>query len=110
MEQLFTQALGLTSPWAVAAFDFRQSEGAIYYFQVECQVKRLPCPSCGAVDQPIHDRIERRWQHLYFFQFRAYIDAPLPRVACAARVARPVRSRRHGRAPGRASHWSWKPS
>jgi len=33
-------------------------------------------------EQPIHDRIERRWQHLHFFQFRAFIDARLPRVAC----------------------------
>ncbi len=81
MEQLFTQALGLASPWSVTALDFRQSEGAIY-FHVDCQSKLLPCPSCGALDQPIHDRIERRWQHLHFFQFRAYIDARLPRVAC----------------------------
>lgn len=83
MEQLFTQALGLTPPWAVTALDFRQLEGAIY-FQVECQANRLPCPSCGAADQPIHDRIDRRWQHLHFFQFKAYIDARLPRVACAS--------------------------
>jgi transposase len=81
MEQLFTQALGLMPPWAVTSVDFRQAEGAIY-FAVECNAKRLPCPSCGAADQPIHDRIERRWQHLHFFQFRAFIDARLPRVAC----------------------------
>ncbi|MFT4196531.1 MAG: ISL3 family transposase [Pseudoxanthomonas sp.] len=83
MEQLFTQAsLGLSPPWAVASVDFRQDEGAIH-FAVECQAKRLACPTCGAPDQPIHDRIERRWQHLHFFQFRAFIDARLPRVACA---------------------------
>ncbi len=82
MEQLFTQALGLSPPWAVTAVDFRQAEGAIY-FAVECQAKRLPCPACGVPEQPIHDRIERRWQHLHFFQFRAFIDARLPRVACA---------------------------
>lgn len=81
METLFTQALGLTTPWAVTGFDFRQAEGAIY-FQAECQASRLQCPACGAADQPIHDRIERRWQHLHFFQFKAYIDARLPRVAC----------------------------
>ncbi|WP_164081041.1 ISL3 family transposase [Stenotrophomonas maltophilia] len=83
MEALFTQALGLSPPWAVVSVDFRQSEGAIH-FAVECQAKRLACPACGAADQPIHDRIKRRWQHLHFFQFRAFIHAPLPRVACAA--------------------------
>lgn len=83
MEQLFTQALGLSPPWAVTSVDFRQPEGAIY-FSVDCQAKRLACPACGASDQPIHDRIERRWQHLHFFQFKAFIDARLPRVACTA--------------------------
>ena len=83
MEQLFTQALGLTRPWSVTCVDFRQPEGAIT-FEVDCKAKRLPCPSCGAADQPIHDRMARRWQHLHFFQFRAFIDARLPRVACSA--------------------------
>jgi transposase len=82
MEQLFTQALGLTAPWAVTGFDFRPSEGAIH-FTAECQASRLPCPSCGAADQPIHDRLPRRWQHLHFFQFKAFIEARVPRVACA---------------------------
>lgn len=83
MEQLFTQALGLTSPWSVTSVDFRESEGAIY-FEVDCRAKRLPCPACGAADQPIHDRLDRRWQHLHFFQFRAFIDARVPRVTCRA--------------------------
>ena len=82
MEQLFTQALGLTAPWAVTGFDFRPAEGAIL-FTAECQASRLPCPACGAADQPIHDRLPRRWQHLHFFQFKAFIEARVPRVACA---------------------------
>ncbi len=76
-------AYGLSPPWSVTSVDFRQPEGAIH-FEVDCMAKRLPCPSCGAADQPIHDRIARRWQHLHFFQFRAFIDARLPRVACSA--------------------------
>lgn len=81
MDKLFTQALGLSPPWEVSSVDFRQSEGAIH-FTVECQATRLACPSCGAAEQPIHDRTDRRWQHLHFFQFRAFIHARLPRVAC----------------------------
>ena len=78
---LFTQALGLTAPWQVSTVDFRPQEAAIH-FQVACMAQQLPCPVCGAAAQPIHDRIARRWQHLHFFQFRAYIHAELPRVAC----------------------------
>ena len=81
MEKLFTQALGLSPPWAVVSFEFKQLEGEIV-FKVECEAKQLPCPACSAPDQPIHDRRPLRWQHLHFFQFRAFIDARLPRVAC----------------------------
>ena len=81
MEKLFTQALGLTAPWAVSRFDFRPAEGAIYS-AAECQASRLPCPVCEAADPPIHDRLTRRWQHLHFFQFKAFIEARMPRVAC----------------------------
>ena len=79
---LFSQALGLTAPWQVSDVDFRPAEAAIH-FQVICDAQRLPCPACSAADQPIHDRIARTWQHLHFFQFRAYIHAELPRVACS---------------------------
>jgi len=81
MEELFTQALGLTPPWSVESFNFSMAEGRID-FVVACDAKRLTCPACGAGDQPIHDRIEREWRHLNFFQFKAFIRAQVPRVAC----------------------------
>lgn len=81
METLFTQALGLAPPWAVTHVDFRPAQGSIEFI-VECQVSRLACPACGASDQPIHDRVDGRWQHLHFFQFKAFIQARVPRVAC----------------------------
>lgn len=80
-EQLFTQALGLTSPWAVDSVSFRPDEGAIH-FEVSCKAARLACPACGAADQPVHDRMARSWQHLHFFQFKAFIHCQVPRVAC----------------------------
>ena len=80
-EQLFTQALGLTPPWAVDSVSFRPEEGAIH-FEVSCKAKRLACPACGAADQPVHDRVARSWQHLHFFQFKAFIHCQVPRVAC----------------------------
>ena len=81
MEKLFTQALGLTSPWSVTSVDFSPTGGRID-FVVACDAQRLPCPNCGSADQPIHDRLERTWQHLNFFQFKAFIRAGLPRVKC----------------------------
>ncbi|MDX1605560.1 MAG: ISL3 family transposase [Candidatus Competibacterales bacterium] len=79
---LFTAALGLQSPWEVAHVRFDPEAGEIH-FDVACPSKRLACPACGAGDQPIHERKTRSWQHLHFFQYRAYLHVQVPRVACA---------------------------
>lgn len=81
MESLFTQALGLSAPWRVVNVDFRPAEGVIT-FLIDSTAKRLACPACGAPDQPIHDRLTRRWRHLNFFQYQAILEASVPRVAC----------------------------
>lgn len=82
MTELFTAALGLGSPWRVDAVRFKPEAHEIH-FDVVCEAKRLPCPSCAAPDQPIHDRLSRDWQHLHFFQYRALIHAQVPRVRCS---------------------------
>ena len=79
---LFTAALGLTPPWEVT--DIRFDADAK---QVDIDVgfpagSRFACPSCGAVDKPVHDTRPRSWQHLHFFEHRAYIHADVPRVRC----------------------------
>lgn len=82
MTELFTAALGLASPWRVQEVRFEPKAHTIH-FDVVCDAKRLPCPRCAALDQPIHDRLPRDWQHLHFFQYRALIHAAVPRVRCA---------------------------
>lgn len=78
---LFTAALGLQDPWKVAEIRFEPDQGEIH-FDLACDSKRLGCPACAATDQSIHDRSQRTWQHLHFFQFKAFLHAPLPRVKC----------------------------
>ncbi len=82
IESLFTQALGLRTPWEVKEVDLNTEKRRID-FQVDCTAKHLACPACGAVDQPIHDRLLRSWRHLDFFQYEAWLHAPVPRVHCA---------------------------
>jgi len=53
-------------------------------FEVRCTGALLSCPACGAVAQPVHDRLRRAWRHLDFFQFEAWLHADVPRVACRA--------------------------
>lgn len=81
LHDLFTQALGLASPWRVDDVDFNPDEGAIH-FRLHFDGKRGACPVCGTPDQPVHDRLARTWQHLSFFQYRAFLHAEVPRIAC----------------------------
>ena len=79
---LFTVALGLQAPWAVADVAFDPAAGRIDFQVGFVPGSRFACPHCGAEHQPVHDTQERTWRHLNFFQFEAYIHAKVPRVRC----------------------------
>jgi len=74
---LFTVALGLQSPWKVADIRFEPDQGEIH-FDLVCEGQRLACPVCGTVDQRIHDRQERTWQHLHFFNIGRFCMRECP--------------------------------
>lgn len=79
---LFTMALGLQDPWSVTdvRFDTKCKE---IHFDVGFKTgSRFACPSCGAADQPVHDTRLRAWEHLRFFEHKAFIHAAVPRVTC----------------------------
>jgi len=83
VETLFTAALGLQAPWAVAKVELNTAKRRID-FDISCQAKRMNCPHCGGGEQSIHDRVGKEWRHLDFFQFEAWLHADVPRVNCAA--------------------------
>ena len=82
-ETLFTTALGLQAPWQVKRVELSTAKHRID-FHVDCTAKRLSCPHCQHADQGIHDRVQRSWRHLDFFQYEAWLHADVPRVACTA--------------------------
>ena len=81
IESLFTSALGLSAPWRVAGVELNTAQKRID-FKLTCDAKYLSCPLCHKADQSIHDRVERQWRHLDFFQYEAWLHAQLPRVKC----------------------------
>ena len=83
-KMLFTAALGLASPWEVVEVAFDPVQGRIDFHVGFDPGSRFACPHCGAEQQPVHDTRERAWRHLNFFQYQAYIHAPVPRVRCDA--------------------------
>jgi transposase len=52
-------------------------------FKLTCDAKYLACPLCHKADQSIHDRLERQWRHLDFFQYEAWLHAEVPRIVCS---------------------------
>jgi len=83
VESLFTQALGLQAPWVVKNVELNTAKKRID-FQVVSDAKRVDCPACGAKEQKVHDRVQRSWRHLDFFQFEAWLHAEVPRADCDA--------------------------
>jgi transposase len=83
IESLFTSALGLQAPWSVKKVELDTARRRID-FELTCNAKRLACPHCDAPDQGVHDRLQRQWRHLDFFQFEAWLHAEVPRIACSA--------------------------
>jgi transposase len=83
-KSLFSAALGLRSPWEVVEVAFDPDRGRIDFHVGFAPGTRFTCPHCGAEHQAVHDTRERSWRHLNFFQYQAYIHAPVPRVRCDA--------------------------
>jgi transposase len=79
---LFTVALGLREPWRVTDVRFDAERKRIDFDVAFKAGSRFACPSCGAPDQPVHDTRARSWEHLRFFEHKAFIQAAVPRVAC----------------------------
>jgi transposase len=83
-EQLFTQALLLDSPWRVEKNSFEgEPKRLVLHLELAPGTRALACPECGAGGCAIHDRRERTWRHLNFWQYQTVIHAKVPRVRCA---------------------------
>ena len=83
---LFAEALPLHRPWIVAEsrLDGKAGERRRLHLVValEGDCRKLACPECDAPDCPIHDRVERQWKHLNFWQYETILSARVPRVKC----------------------------
>lgn len=82
--ELFTMALGLQPPWEVVGVQLDLEAERIELEIGFSKGARFACEACGAQEQPVHDTRPRRWQHLRFFQYQAFLTAKVPRVHCTA--------------------------
>lgn len=82
-DALFTQALGLSAPWKVVSSTFDPSAGTLELVIDFEPGSRFPDPDTAELC-PVHDTVQRTWQHLSFFQHRTTIRARVPRIKTPA--------------------------
>jgi transposase len=81
LNQLFQIALGINSPWYIDTVSLEDSN-KILNIKLNFTVgSKFSCPSCGS-EYTAYDTVERRWQHLNFFNYCCYLTARTPRVKC----------------------------
>jgi len=80
-EALFSMALGLQPPWQVQEITFAANETGREELHL-----RLGFPSgsrfpdADGTPCPVHDTVERTWQHLSFFEHACYLHCAVPRI------------------------------
>lgn len=79
VEHLFTQALGLLSPWKVVSTDFDPDAKSLELVIDFEKGARFGDPETGELC-PVHDTVQRSWEHLRFFEHRTTIRARVPRI------------------------------
>jgi transposase len=79
VEHLFTQALGLGSPWNVVSCDFDPLAKSLELVIGFGRGARFADPETGELC-PVHDTVQRSWEHLKFFEHRTTIHARVPRI------------------------------
>lgn len=88
-ESLFTQALGLQSPWKVLKSEMvpnsKTNKMEMHIYIGWTDGAKFPCPEgeCHETECSCYDQGEERtWRHLNFFQYKCFIHARTPRIKC----------------------------
>ncbi|GFO76728.1 transposase, ISL3 family [Bathymodiolus platifrons methanotrophic gill symbiont] len=81
-ESLFSMALGLQSPWKVEEIIF-SNDNILEQNELHLQIGFEP--GARFADEswvlcPVHDTVDRQWQHLSFFEHSCYLHCSVPRI------------------------------
>ncbi len=80
-ESLFSMALGLQPPWKVEEIIFSNdnSEPHELHLHIGFESGSRFADESGSLC-PVHDTVERQWQHLSFFEHTCYLHCAVPRI------------------------------
>ena len=78
---LFGMALGLQSPWQVNDVSFAAKASNRKELHLHIGFARgSRFPDETGVACPVHDTVERKWQHLNFFEHHCFLHCSVPRI------------------------------
>lgn len=78
---LFSMALGLQSPWQVNDISFAVEESTHKELHIHIGFERgSRFPDATGAACPVHDTVEREWQHLNFFEHHCFLHCGVPRI------------------------------
>jgi transposase len=80
-DALFGMALGLQAPWNVTDVSFKADEpkGRELHLRIGFASGSKFKDDAG-VECPVHDTVERQWQHLNFFEHHCFLHCKVPRI------------------------------
>ena len=79
-KEIFSMALGLSSPWSVQTVEFQEIEGQKELHITLSFEKGFKFTGKDGNLYSAYDSVERTWQHLHFFQHKCFLHAKVPRV------------------------------
>ncbi|MEY3105919.1 MAG: hypothetical protein RIT35_79, partial [Pseudomonadota bacterium] len=90
-ETLFSMALGLNTPWQVKDVTFSTDDK----LRSELHLRIDFVSGSRFLDEkgnlcPVHDTVERQWQHLSFFEHTCYLHCTVPRITSSDGKVRTV--------------------
>lgn len=81
---LFSMALGLQTPWQVKQISFEPGESKQKELHLHIGfLSGTRFPDASGVACPVHDTVERTWQHLNFFEHHCFLHCAVPRIKTA---------------------------
>jgi transposase len=89
--ELYSQILGIKSPWRVDGVELKLEQGEVLVQLVHDSDQQWACSECGKLC-PLYDhQPERRWRHLDTCQLQTILCAAPPRSNCPEHGPRTVR-------------------
>lgn len=80
-DALFGMALGLQAPWSVTDVSFKAEQGAKRELHLRIGfASGSKFKDDAGVDCPVHDTVDRQWQHMNFFEHHCFLHCKVPRI------------------------------